>query len=62
MNVKGMEVKQTPGIIGSDRSKNGSKPGFRAPTKPQSNQPAGGGNTSGSFKRALTPGTTPSGS
>lgn len=62
MNVKGMQVKQTPNIIGAERSKAESKPGFRAPTNPQSNQPAGGGKTSGSFKRAMTPGTSPSGS
>lgn len=34
----------------------------RYPNKPLTNKPGGGGSTSGSFKRALTPGTTPTGS
>lgn len=62
MNVKGMQVKQTPNIIGAERSKAEKKPGFRAPSSPQGNQPGGGGKTSGAFKRAYTPGTSPAGS
>ncbi|MBX3603191.1 MAG: hypothetical protein KF863_21430 [Rubrivivax sp.] len=58
----GMPIKQTPNIIGGERAKNGGKPKARYPHKPQGNQPAGGGSTSGSFKRALTPGTSPTGS
>lgn len=62
MNVKGMQVKQTPNIIGAERSKAEKKPGFRTPSNPQGNQPGGGGSTTGSFKRAYTPGTSPAGS
>lgn len=62
MNVKGMSVKQTPNIIGSERAKAEKKPGFRAPSNPQGNKPGGGGSTTGSFKRAYTPGTSPAGS
>lgn len=38
-----LSPKQTPSMIGSDRSKNGSKHKARSPSKPQGNQPAGGG-------------------
>lgn len=62
MNVKGMDVKQTPNIIGGERAKAEKKPGFRSPSNPQGNKPGGGGSTSGPFKRAMTPGTTPTGS
>ena len=58
----GMSANMTGGIIQSDRAKNGSKPKARYPHKPITNQPGGGGSTSGSFKRALTPGTLPTGS
>lgn len=58
----GMNAKQTPEIIGSDRSANGGKAKARYPHKPLTNKPGGGGNTSGAHKAALTPGTTPSGS
>lgn len=57
----GMDAKTTPNIISSDRAKNGSKAKARYPHKPLGNQPGGGGSTSGSFKRAYTPG-GPSGS
>lgn len=60
--VSGMSVKETPEIINSDRQKNGGKAGARYPHKSLGNQPGGGGKTSGPFKRAMTPGTTPSGS
>jgi hypothetical protein len=55
-------IKQTPEIINSDRQKNGDKAKARYPHKPLGNQPGGGGSTSGPFKRAMTPGTTPTGS
>ena len=34
----------------------------RYPNKPLTNKPGGGGGTGGHFKRAVTPGTTPTGS
>lgn len=58
----GMPIKETPDIIGSQRQKNGGKSTIRFPHKPLPNQPGGGGSTSGSFRRAMTPGTTPTGS
>lgn len=58
----GMPIKQTPAIIGSDRANNDGKSKARYPHKPLTNQPGGGGSTSGGFKRALTPGTSPAGS
>ncbi len=57
-----MTVKQTPAIIGGERDKNGGKPAARYPSKPQGNQPGGGGGTGGGFKRAMTPNTSPTGS
>lgn len=57
-----MTIKETPAIIGADRQKNSGKAKARYPNKPLGNQPGGGGSTSGSFKRAMTPGTTPTGS
>ena len=58
----GLPIKETPEIINSDRQKNGSKSTMRFPNKPLPNQPGGGGSTSGPFRRAMTPGTTPTGS
>lgn len=60
--VKGMTVKVPPETIQSEMSQAGSKAKARYPDTPISNMPGGGGSTSGSFKRAMTPGTTPSGS
>ena len=57
-----MPIKETPAIIDSDRQKNGGKSKARYPNKSLGNQPGGGGKTSGPFKRALTPGTSPAGS
>jgi hypothetical protein len=59
---KNLPIKETPEIINSERQKNGGKAKARYPNKPLPNQPGGGGSTSGSFRRALTPGTLPSGS
>ena len=58
----GMPVKETPAIINGERSKNGDKATIRFPHKPLSNVPGGSSSTSGPFKRAMTPGTTPTGS
>lgn len=58
----GMPIKETPAIIDSDRQKNGSKATVRFPHKPLPKQPGGGGSTAGSFRRANTPGTSPTGS
>lgn len=58
----GMEVKVPPETINSEMSQAGSKAKARYPHKPITNQPGGGGNTSGPFKRAMTPGTSPTGS
>jgi hypothetical protein len=58
----GIPIKETPAIIGADRQKNGGKATARYPNKPLPNQPGGGGSTSGTFKRAMTPGTSPAGS
>lgn len=58
----GMTVKTPPETITSELSKAGSKAKARYPSGTPSNQPGGGGSTSGSFKRAMTPGTSPSGS
>ena len=60
--VKGMAVKVPPETISSEMSKAGGKATARYPNKALTNQPGGGGSTGGSFKRALTPGTTPTGS
>lgn len=57
-----LPIKETPEIINSDRQKNGNKATMRFPHKPLGNQPGGGGSTSGPFKRAMTPNTTPTGS
>jgi hypothetical protein len=58
----GLPIKETPAIINSERQKNGSKPTVRFPHSPLSNEPGGGGKTSGAFRRAMTPGTSPTGS
>ncbi len=58
----GMTVKETPEIINSDRQKNGGKAKARSPNNSLGNKPGGGGKTSGPFKRAMTPGTSPTGS
>ncbi len=55
-------VKMTPDTVSSELSKDGGKAKARYPSGHITNQPGGGGKTSGSFKRALTPGTSPSGS
>lgn len=55
-------VKVPPETINSEMSQAGSKAKARYPDKPITNQPGGGGNTSGPFKRAMTPGTSPAGS
>lgn len=56
------QVKVPPETINSEMSQAGSKAKARYPHKPLGNMPGGGGSTSGSFKRAMTPGTTPTGS
>lgn len=56
-------VKVPPETINSEMSAAGSKAKARYPSKPITNQPGGGGSTgNGSFKRAMTPGTSPTGS
>lgn len=57
-----MPVKMTPDTVSSELSKDGGKAKARYPHKALTNKPGGGGSTSGGFKRALTPGTSPSGS
>lgn len=58
----GMTVKVPPETINSEMSQAGSKAKARYPHKPLGIVPGGSANTSGSFKRAMTPGTTPTGS
>jgi hypothetical protein len=58
----GIPIKQTPQIISGEREKNGGKAKARYPHKPLTNQPGGSSSTGGAHKRALTPGTTPTGS
>ena len=55
-------VKVPPETVNSELSKAGSKAKARYPHKPLGIVPGGSANTSGSFKRAMTPGTTPTGS
>lgn len=57
-----LPVKLPPETISSELSKDGGKAKARYPSGSLTNKPGGGGNTSGGFKRALTPGTSPSGS
>lgn len=58
----GIAIKETPEIVGSERSANGGKAKARYPHKPLGTVPGGSASTSGPFKRAMTPGTSPSGS
>jgi len=58
----GMSVKVPPETISAERSNAGSKAKARYPSGTATNQPGGGGSTSGSFRRAMTPGTSPTGS
>jgi hypothetical protein len=58
----GMTVKVPPETISSEMSQAGSKAKARYPHKPLGPVPGGSANTSGPFKRAMTPGTTPTGS
>jgi hypothetical protein len=58
----GMAVKVPPETITSELSKAGSKAKARYPSGTPSVEPGGNANTSGSFRRAMTPGTTPTGS
>lgn len=60
--VKDMAVKVPPETVNSELSMAGSKAKASYPHKALPNQPGGGGSTSGSFKRAMTPGTSPTGS
>jgi hypothetical protein len=55
-------VKLPPETISSELSKDGGKAKARYPHKALTNKPGGGGPTGGKFMRALTPGTSPSGS
>lgn len=55
-------VKTTPETVTSEMSKAGSKSKARYPSGHLGNIPGGSTNTGGSFKRAMTPGTTPTGS
>lgn len=54
--------KHPPDTITSELSKAGSKAKARYPSGHITNKPGGGGTTGGGFKRAMTPGTTPTGS
>ena len=56
------QVKVPPETINSEMSQAGGKAKARYPSGTASNQPGGGGSTSGPFRRAMTPGTSPSGS
>lgn len=55
-------VKVPPETISSEMSQAGSKAKARYPHKPLGIVPGGSASTGGSFKRANTPGTSPSGS
>lgn len=57
-----LPIKLPPETISSELSKDGGKAKARYPSGHLTNQPGGGGKTSGGFKRAMTPGTSPSGS
>lgn len=56
------QVKVPPETIQSEMSQANGKAVARYPNKPLGNIPGGNDNTGGSFKRAMTPGTSPSGS
>ena len=55
-------VKVPPETINGEMSQAGSKAKARYPHKPFGVTPGGGAGGTGSFKRAMTPGTTPTGS
>lgn len=57
-----MGVKTTPDTVTSELSKDGGKAKARYPSGHITNKPGGGGKTSGGFRRAMTPGTSPTGS
>lgn len=57
-----LPIKQTPGIVGAEREANGGKAKARYPHKPLGIVPGGSSDTSGPFRRAMTPGTSPAGS
>lgn len=57
-----LPVRMPPETITSETSKASSKAKARYPHKALTNQPGGGAGSHGSFKRALTPGTSPTGS
>ena len=56
------QVKVPPETIQSEQSQASGKASARYPHKPLGNIPGGNANTGGSFKRAMTPGTSPTGS
>lgn len=56
------EVKVPPETIQGEMSQAKGKAVARYPHKPLGNIPGGGTDTSGKFKRAMTPGTLPTGS
>ncbi len=58
----GMAVKVPPETVSSEMSQAGSKAKARYPHKPLGIVPGGSASTGGAFKRAMTPGTTPTGS
>lgn len=55
-------VSSPPDTITRETSKASSKASARYPHKALTNKPGGGGSNGGGFKRAMTPGTTPTGS
>lgn len=55
-------VKLPPETISSETGKASGKSKARYPSGHITNKPGGGGKTSGGFKRAMTPGTSPTGS
>ena len=57
-----MPVKMTPETVSSELSKAGSKAKARYPSGHLGIVPGGSASTGGAFKRAMTPGTTPTGS
>ena len=56
------QVKVPPETIQKEQSQASGKAKARYPSGTASNQPGGGGSTSGPFRRAMTPGTSPTGS
>jgi len=55
-------VKVPPETINSEMSQAGGKAKARYPSGTPSKMPGGNANTGGTFKRAMTPGTSPTGS